>query len=75
MRKLYLIAIIIGAILTPIAHKAATLKRGYKAYGGEIFIIPLLMMMVMAMDEGKGMLAEIKEIFTEEVNETYDPYK
>ena len=75
MRKLHLVAIIIGAILTPIAHKAATLERGYKAYGGEIFIIPLLMMMVMALDEGKGMLAEIKEIFTEEVKETYDRYK
>lgn len=63
MKKLYIAAAIFGAILTPIAHKAATIERGYKAYGGEILIIPLMVIIVMVFDETKDMLVEIKDVF------------
>ncbi|AOY77226.1 hypothetical protein [Clostridium formicaceticum] len=63
MKKLYIAAAILGAILTPIAHKAATIERGYKAYGGEILIIPLMIIIVMVFDETKDMLVEIKDVF------------
>lgn len=61
-------------ITTNQRHKTGV-GTDYKEGWTPVSVKPLLMMMVMALDEGKGMLAEIKEIFTEEVNETYDPYK
>ena len=69
MKKLYVIAIILGAILTPMAHKAATSYRGYTAIGGEILLIPLFMLLILAADQAKEVMAEFKEVFNEEEEE------
>lgn len=42
MRKIYWFLIAIGLILTPMAHKFETSRRGYAAIGGEFLIIPFL---------------------------------
>lgn len=65
MKDRYWIAFIIGLILTPFAHKAATAQRGYFAVGGEILIIPLLMILVLAADQVKEIINEINEVFRE----------
>jgi F0F1-type ATP synthase assembly protein I len=65
MKKRYITLIIIGIILTEMAHKIATAQRGYDAIGGEIFMLPLLLFMGLAVDEGKAMIEEIKETFKE----------
>lgn len=69
MTRLYVGAIAVGAILTPIAHKIATARRGYSTIGGEALIILLLILGVLALKEGTQMIAEIKEIFTKEEEE------
>lgn len=72
MRKRYIALIILGIILTEMAHKIATAQRGYDAIGGEIFMLPLLLFMGLAVDEGKVMIDEIKEIFEEGDDEKWE---
>lgn len=69
MKRLYLIVAIIGVILTPIAHKVATAQRGYWAIGGEILIVPLFMLIVLAGDQVEEAITEFKEIFRAEDDE------
>lgn len=71
----YLVLAIIGAILTPIAHNAATAQRGYGAIGGEFLIVPLLMIMLLAIDEAKEAIVDMKEIFSEEEEEEWTEEK
>lgn len=66
MKRFYIIAAILGAILTPIAHKMVTVQRGYRAVGGEFLLIPLFMLIVLAKDQVKYGIEEFKEIFEEE---------
>lgn len=42
MKRKYLIIAIIGFLITLFMHELATIKRGYDAYGGELFILPLM---------------------------------
>lgn len=65
MKKRYLILTILGIMLTEMAHNFATAQRGYDAIGGEIFIIPLLLILGLAVGEGQAMVEEFKEIFAE----------
>lgn len=65
MKNKYWIAFIIGAILTPIGHKIATADRGYRAIGGEILIIPLLMIIVLIADQVKERIKETNDYFKE----------
>lgn len=65
MKDRYWIAFILGAILTPIGHKIATADRGYWAIGGEILIIPLLMIIVLAADQVRERIQETNEVFRE----------
>lgn len=65
MENLYLMAIILGAILTPKAHEIATAQRGYFAIGGEILIIPLLLLMTMIGIQIKERIDETNRVFEE----------
>lgn len=60
MRK-YLLALIIGSILTSISHKVATIQRGYKALGGEFLIIPLLIIMMLSIKQIGEIAEETKK--------------
>lgn len=61
MKKIYWIAILLGIILTPIAHKFETTKRGYAAIGGEFFIIPFLLILVIMLEQIVGIVNIGKE--------------
>lgn len=65
MKTKYWIAIITGALLTPLAHESATAQRGYFAIGGEILIIPLLFMGVMIASQIKERIEETNRVFRE----------
>jgi len=71
----YLIELIAGALLTPLAHKLATAERGYRAFGGEILTIPLLLILVLAADQIGEIAKEISEIFSEEEEEEWTEEK
>lgn len=58
----YFITAILGAILTPFAHKAATAQRGYFAIGGEFLIIPLLILIVFI---GEQIIKDLQDISLE----------
>ena len=51
MRKIYWFLIAIGLILTPMAHKFETSRRGYVAIGGEFLIIPLLVLVALLIEQ------------------------
>lgn len=44
MKKVYWFLAMVGVMLTPLAHKFETARRGYSAIGGEFLIIPLLLL-------------------------------
>ena len=60
MKKVYLLMIITGLILTPIAREVATNQRGYTATGGEFFIIPLFLLIALLADQMWEMIMVIK---------------
>ena len=60
--KRYIVATAIGLVLTRYAHQAATISRGYKAVGGEMFILPLILMAAYALSDYK-LIKELKQIF------------
>lgn len=60
MKKLYWVAGIIGIALMPVAHKMATNQRGYAAFGGELLIIPLFMLVALLVDQMREMVMVIK---------------
>jgi len=62
MKNRYFIAFILGLILMPLAHKYATIQRGYVAYGGEILLIPLFMIGVLAADQVKEVIRTFKDL-------------
>lgn len=62
----YLYLALIGSILTPLAHKLATVQRGYGAIGGEFLIIPLILIAALAVEQVKEAIEEAKEVFKEE---------
>lgn len=62
MKNKYFKALLIGMLITPTAHKIATSQRGYLAFGGEILIIPLLMLILLAIDQAKEVIRTFKEL-------------
>lgn len=73
MKKLYWIAIMMGVVLTPYAHKMATKNRGYSATGGEVLLIPFFLLVAMLIEQLwemgqilKGMYIEDKIVFKKE---------
>lgn len=51
MKKVYWFLATIGIILTPLAHKFETARRGYGAIGGEFLIIPLLVLVALLIEQ------------------------
>ncbi len=51
----YLIAIAIGILVTPGAIFNAYIERGCRAYGGELLIIPALLLLVFLVNQIKEM--------------------
>lgn len=51
----------VGVILTGISIKVAYTERGYFAYGGEYFILPLLLMFVSVIKKSVGVLKVLFE--------------
>lgn len=62
MKNIYWVAIIVGGILTPIAHEIETTRRGYSAIGGEFFIMPLLLIVAVLIDQLAYMVRAIKQM-------------
>jgi len=62
MKNIYWVAIIIGGLLTPIAHEIETARRGYNAIGGEFLIIPLLLIVAVLIDQLAYMVRAIKQM-------------
>lgn len=58
--------IVIGCILTKMAIKYAYIERGYRAYGGEWLILPVILIFVSFV---KDMISEVRRIREEEENE------
>lgn len=55
--------IVAGLVLTEISVKAAYEQRGYLAYGGEWFTLPLVLM---AVEMARNVCDTIRFLFTEE---------
>lgn len=62
MRKLYWLAVVVGIILTPLAHEVATKQRGYGATGGEILIIPFFLLIALLADQMYEMIMVLKSM-------------
>ena len=62
MKKVYWFLATIGIILTPLAHKFETARRGYSAIGGEFLIAPLLLLVAMLI----GQMYELPRVVVKE---------
>ena len=60
--KKYIIAILIGLAIMPKAHEIATMQRGYVAYGGEILLVPLFIVLIVLWEQMKEMFEEFKNL-------------
>jgi hypothetical protein len=59
----YIIALVLGLLILPLAIKAAFLERGYSAAGGEL-LLPLLFVLLVAFgSEVKDIIKEFKEVW------------
>ena len=66
MRRVYLLMIVIGIILTPIAREVATNQRGYTATGGEVLIIPFFILVGMLIGQLWEMWQILKDMYIED---------
>ena len=62
MKKLYWIAITVGIISIPFARELAIRQMGYAAIGGEFFIIPLLMLIVLLFQQMYELILAVKNM-------------
>nr|WP_303243736.1 hypothetical protein [uncultured Cellulosilyticum sp.] len=61
MKKRYLIAMLVGVYLTPQLIVEAAIERGCFAIGGELLLIPLLLMIVGFFDSMRELWRDTNE--------------
>ena len=73
--RLYWFWVSLGLVLTKVSVEAAYIERGYKAYGGEWLVLPVVMIVGYFVNEARMYLPDFIEEWSEELQKIVDEYR